>query len=556
MLTHLSIRNYVLIKELDIDWPDGFTVITGETGAGKSILLGAIGLLTGQRADTKSILPGAAKCTIEGTFRRQDDELRNFLTQHELDCDDGECIIRRELTTGGKSRCFVNDTPVTAGDLRALAHLLVDIHSQHQNLLLGKEDFQLAVLDTVAQDQATASKYRSCFRAYRDALRELDEAREQTKTAKAEEDYLSYQLGQIEELHLKEHEEEALQKEQQTLTHAEEIRSSLYQATQVLDAGDTETSVLDGLKTASQILRTTARLYPPLDPYTERIESAIIELKDIGADLDNMGERIDSNPARLDEVTRRLDRIYTLEQKHNARSGDELVGIAESLRKRLDEISHGDERVSQLEKQVKELYDEAARLASTLTRQRQKAARTVEASVAKSLGMLEMPDSSFSIQMENLQALAERGADRVTFLFSANKNMPTRPITEAASGGETARLMLALKALMAQQASLPTIVFDEIDTGVSGRVADAMARLMRQMGDNNGQQVIAITHLPQIAAQGDAHFFVYKDSGKEQTTSHMRRLTDEERVTEVAHMLSGTTLTQAAMDNARQLLAK
>lgn len=556
MLTHLCIRNYVLIKELDIDWHDGFSVITGETGAGKSILLGAIGLLTGQRADTKSILPGAAKCTIEGTFSQAGTELQTFCAEHELDCEDGECIIRRELTATGKSRCFVNDTPVTVADLRSLAHLLADIHSQHQNLLLGKEDFQLTVLDTVAQNGSTVSEYRTCFRAYREARRKLDEAREQAKAAKAEEDYLTFQLGQIEDLQLKEHEDETLHEELQTLTHAEEIRASLYQATQMLNGDETGASVIDGLKSVAQTLQGAARMYPSLAPYTERLESSIIELKDIEADLSCMSDRIDSNPERLEEVTQRLDSIYTLEQKHAVRSSDELLELAIELQKKLDEITHGEERVSQLEQQVKTLHADATRLASMLTKQRQKAAREVEKHITASLTQLEMPDNKFAVQMETTVDLTERGADKVTFLFSANKNMPPRPIAEAASGGEIARVMLALKALMGMRAALPTIIFDEIDTGVSGRVADAMARLMRQMSSTQGQQVIAITHLPQIAAQGHTHYYVYKENAEEQTISHIRQLTDEERITEVAHMLSGTNLTQAAIDNAKQLLGK
>ena len=556
MLTHLCIRNYVLIKELDIDWHDGFSVITGETGAGKSILLGAIGLLTGQRADTKSILPGAAKCTIEGTFSQAGTELQTFCAEHELDCEDGECIIRRELTATGKSRCFVNDTPVTVADLRSLAHLLADIHSQHQNLLLGKEDFQLTVLDTVAQNGSTVSEYRTCFRAYREARCKLDEAREQAKAAKAEEDYLTFQLGQIEDLQLKEHEDETLHEEQQTLTHAEEIRASLYQATQMLNGDETGASVIDGLKSVAQTLQGAARMYPSLAPYTERLESSIIELKDIEADLSCMSDRIDSNPERLEEVTQRLDSIYTLEQKHAVRSSDELLELAIELQKKLDEITHGEERVSQLEQQAKTLQADATRLASMLTKQRQKAAREVEKHIATSLTQLEMPDNKFAVQMETTADLTARGADKVTFLFSANKNMPPRPIAEAASGGEIARVMLALKALMGMRAALPTIIFDEIDTGVSGRVADAMARLMRQMSSTQGQQVIAITHLPQIAAQGHTHYYVYKENAEEQTISHIRQLTDEERVTEVAHILSGTNLTQAAIDNAKQLLGK
>lgn len=556
MLTHLCIRNYVLIKELDIDWNGGFSVITGETGAGKSILLGAIGLLAGQRADSKSILPGATKCTIEGTFKKQSVDIQDFFTQRELDFENGECIVRRELTASGKSRSFINDTPVTVADLRVLAHMLVDIHSQHQNLLLGQEDFQLNVLDTVAHNSATASKYRACFLTYSNARRRLAEARERARAAKAEEDYLSFQLGQIEELNLQEKEDETLQEEQQALKHAEEIRTALFQSAQMLNGEEGGASILDGLKNVAQNLRGVSRIYAPLTSYTERMESAIIEINDIEADLSNMADSMESNPERLGEVTQRLDSIYTLEQKHSVKSSNELLATALNLRHQLDDISQGEEMVHELESLVKESQDKATRLANELTQQRQAAAREVEHHIKETLTLLEMPDTQFQIQIDCTDGLTERGADRVTFLFSANKNMPVRAIAEAASGGETARVMLALKALMGMRTAMPTIIFDEIDTGVSGRVADAMARLMKQMSASKGQQVIAITHLPQIAAQGGTHYFVYKENTEEQTVSHIRMLTEEERITEVAHMLSGTELMQAAIDNARQLLGK
>lgn len=556
MLTHLCVRNYVLIKELDIDWHNGFSVITGETGAGKSILLGAIGLLTGQRADTKSILPGAAKCTIEGTFCVPENALHDFFTQHELDEEDGECIIRRELTSNGKSRCFVNDTPVSVADLRSVAHLLVDIHSQHQNLLLGQENFQLTVLDAMAQNQDTISKYNTCYKNLREIQNKLEEARERARTAKAEEDYLSFQLTQIEELNLKEQEDIILQEEQQTLTHAEEIQTALYQASMMIGGDDATTSLLDGLKTALQILQGITRMYPAINSYSERMESTIIELKDIEADLSNMQENIEGDPRRLDEVNKRLDSIYTLEQKHDVKSSDELIALAGSLREKLDEIGHGEELVNQLEQKEKSLFDEATQLAEILSKQRQESAKLIVKHITASLCQLEMPDNKFEIQIDKMQELSPQGADKVTFLFSANKNMLPRPIADVASGGEIARVMLALKALMGTHTSMPTIIFDEIDTGVSGRVADAMARMMKQMSSRQGQQVIAITHLPQIAAQGDTHLFVYKENTDEQTISHIRTLTAKERITEVAHMLSGTNLTQAAIENAKQLLEK
>lgn len=556
MLTHLCIRNYVLIKELDIDWHNGFSVITGETGAGKSILLGAIGLLMGLRADTKSILPGASKCTIEGTFKQKSPELQAFFSQNDLDFEDGECIIRRELTTSGKSRSFINDTPVTLVALRSLANLLIDIHSQHQNLLLGEEDFQLKVLDTVAQNAETRSQYHARYQSYKDTQHKLAEEKARIAAAKAEEDYLSFQLGQITELNLKEKEDETLRNEQQTLTHAEEIQSSLYQVTQALNGDQNDTSVLDGLKSVEQSLLSVTRIFAEASPYAERVESTIIELRDIEADLCNMADRIESNPERLEEVSKRLDSIYTLEQKHGAKSSDELLDISADLQKKLDEISHGEESVAKLEQQLQKEQAEARRLATLLHGQRVKAAKQVESHIAKSLSMMEIPDNQFNVQITSVDTLTEKGADKVVFLFSANKNMPQRPIAEAASGGETARVMLALKALMSVRSAQPTIIFDEIDTGVSGRVADAMARLMQQMSMAEDHQVIAITHLPQIAAQGDTHYFVYKENAQGSTVSHIRQLADEERVTELAHMLSGTNLSQAAIDNAIQLLKK
>ena len=556
MLTHLCIRNYVLIKELDIDWHNGFSVITGETGAGKSILLGAIGLLMGLRADTKSILPGASKCTIEGTFKQKSPELQAFFSQNDLDFEDGECIIRRELTTSGKSRSFINDTPVTLVALRSLANLLIDIHSQHQNLLLGEEDFQLKVLDTVAQNAETRSQYHARYQSYKDTQHKLAEEKARIAAAKAEEDYLSFQLGQITELNLKEKEDETLRNEQQTLTHAEEIQSSLYQVTQALNGDQNDTSVLDGLKSVEQSLLSVTRIFAEASPYAERVESTIIELRDIEADLCNMADRIESNPERLEEVSKRLDSIYTLEQKHGAKSSDELLDISADLQKKLDEISHGEESVAKLKQQLQKEQAEARRLATLLHGQRVKAAKQVESHIAKSLSMMEIPDNQFNVQITSVDTLTEKGADKVVFLFSANKNMPQRPIAEAASGGETARVMLALKALMSVRSAQPTIIFDEIDTGVSGRVADAMARLMQQMSMAEDHQVIAITHLPQIAAQGDTHYFVYKENAQGSTVSHIRQLADEERVTELAHMLSGTNLSQAAIDNAIQLLKK
>ena len=554
MLKHLYIRNFALIKELDIDFQSGFSVITGETGAGKSIMLGAINYLLGQRADIKSILPGAEKCTIEATFGIEGYDLKELFQEYDVDTDGQECIIRREFTTSGKSRAFVNDSPANLTFLKELGYQLIDIHSQHQNLLIVKENFQLHILDVMAQDSQQLEEYRASFSAYRKAEQELREAKEILAQSKAEEDYLRFQLEQLEELNPKAGEDEELEEEQNELSHAEEIKSILYNADNQFSNDGEPGGVIELLKHISQGIQSLTRIYPAVEEYAERIDSALIELKDISAELSDMAERIEYNPARLEEVNNRLDKLYTLEKKHDLRTAAELEAFMLDVRKKLDVISNGEDKIDQLEKEVQERLSQATALAEKLSQSRKAAAKEVEASIGQMLTQMDIPNNKFEARIEQSAQLTENGADQVTFYFSANKNAALRAISEVASGGEIARLMLALKAITSKRENLPTIIFDEIDTGVSGKVASSMANLMREMTSDNNHQVIAITHLPQIASVGTTHYWVYKEDTEEQTFSHIRELTPDERVTEIAHMLSGNEISEAAILNAKQLL--
>lgn len=554
MLKHLYIRNFALIKELDIDFLSGFSVITGETGAGKSIILGAINYLLGQRADIKSILPGTDKCTIEATFTTEGYNLKTLFEENDTDYDEHECIIRREFTTSGKSRAFVNDTPANLTFLKELGYQLIDIHSQHQNLLIAKEDFQLHILDVMGQNNMLLQEYQTCYEAYRQAEQELRNAKEILTQSKAEEDYLRFQLEQLEELNPKTGEDEELEEEQNELSHAEEIKSVLYKADSQF-SNDTEPGgVIELLKHISQGIQSLSRVYPAVEEYAERIDSALIELKDISSELSDLAEKVEYNPERLEEINNRLDQLYSLEKKHNVKSAAELEAFMLDVRKKLDVITNGEERIEELEKTVQDKLAKAITLAEKLSKSRATAAKEVEASISKMLTQLDIPNNKFEIKIEKNRQLTEKGADQVTFFFSANKNVDLRAISEVASGGEIARLMLALKAITSQRENLPTIIFDEIDTGVSGKVASSMANLMKEMTANNKHQVIAITHLPQIASCGTTHYWVYKEDTEEQTYSHIRKLTQEERITEIAHMLSGNEISEAAILNAKQLL--
>lgn len=554
MLKHLYIRNFALIQELDIDFQSGFSVITGETGAGKSIMLGAINYLLGQRADMKSILPGADKCTIEATFGIEGYNLKALFEENDTDFDERECIIRREFTASGKSRAFVNDTPANLTFLKELGYHLIDIHSQHQNLLIAKEDFQLHILDVMAQNTVLLQDYLTSFSEYKQAEQELKNAKEILAQSKAEEDYLHFQLEKLEELNPKAGEDQELEEEQNELSHAEEIKTVLYKAESRFSNDSEVGGVIELLTHISQDIQSLTHVYPAVEEYGERIDSALIELKDISAELSDLAERVEYNPARLEEVNNRLDRLYTLEKKHDVKSAAALEAFMHEVRQKLDVIGNGEERIGELEEIVQERLSKTTALAEQLSKRRYAAAKDVEASITTMLTQLDIPNNQFEVKIEKNSQLTEKGADRVTFFFSANKNVALRAISEVASGGEIARLMLALKAITSKKENLPTIIFDEIDTGISGKVASSMANLMKDMTANYKHQVIAITHLPQIASCGTTHYWVYKEDTDEHTFSHIRELTPEERVTEIAHMLSGNKISEAAILNAKQLL--
>lgn len=550
MLRSLYIQNYALIEKLDIGFDSGFSVITGETGAGKSIILGAIGLLLGQRADVKSIRKGASKCIIEARFDVSAYGMQPFFEANELEYED-ECILRRELYASGKSRAFINDTPASLAQMKELGELLIDVHSQHQNLLLNKEGFQLNVLDLLAHDDAELAAYQKLYNDWRQARQDLEALVARAEQSRADEDYIRFQLEQLEEANLTDGEQEELEQEAEMLTHAEDIKAGLYRAGQALNAD--EGGVLEALKDCQNTMMGLRSVFAPAGELADRLDSVYIELKDISQEVSDKEEEVEFNPARLDEVNARLNLIYSLQQKHRVDTVKALLSLQENYALQLSAITSSDEDIARLEAQVKELFSQVTAQAQVLTEARTRAALEVERQMAARLVPLGMPNVRFQVEMGVRKEPGVHGADTVNFLFSANKNGVLQNISSVASGGEIARVMLSVKAMIAGAVKLPTIVFDEIDTGVSGEIADRMADIMQEMGDND-RQVISITHLPQIAARGRAHYKVYKEDNEVETNSHIRRLTDDERVEELAHMLSGATLTEAALNNARALL--
>ena len=550
MLRSLYIQNYALIEKLDIGFDSGFSVITGETGAGKSIILGAIGLLLGQRADVKSIRKGASKCIIEARFDVSAYGMQPFFEANELEYED-ECILRRELYASGKSRAFINDTPASLVQMKELGELLIDVHSQHQNLLLNKEGFQLNVLDLLAHDDAELAAYQKLYNDWRQARQDLEALVARAEQSRADEDYIRFQLEQLEEANFTDGEQEELEQEAEMLTHAEDIKAGLYRAGQALNAD--EGGVLGALKDCQNTMMGLRSVFAPAGELADRLDSVYIELKDISQEVADKEEEVEFNPVRLDEVNARLNLIYSLQQKHRVDTVKALLSLQESYALQLSAITSSDEDIARLEAQVKELFSQVTAQAQVLTEARTRAALEVERQMAARLVPLGMPNVRFQVEMGVRKEPGGHGADTVNFLFSANKNGVLQNISSVASGGEIARVMLSVKAMIAGAVKLPTIVFDEIDTGVSGEIADRMADIMQEMGDND-RQVISITHLPQIAARGRAHYKVYKEDNEVETNSHIRRLTDDERVEELAHMLSGATLTEAALNNARALL--
>lgn len=552
MIKKLSVSNYTLIDELHIDFEPGFSVITGETGAGKSIILGALSLILGQRADLKSLRHSDEKAVIEGVFDISSYHLRDFFDENELDYDEGECILRREILPSGKSRAFINDTPVSVAQLKALGEQLIDIHSQHQNLLLADSRFQLRVVDTMAGDAALLAEYRGHYHRWRERLQAFARLQEENRTGREEEDYLRYQLGQLDEAQLKEAEQEELEGELQTLQHAEEIKNELA-VLQTCLHGE-ETGVVSLLNAALSRMKSLSRLYPEVDEWIGRLESDYIDLKDIATTVDRSQENLNIDPERLAWVENRLDTYYSLQQKHRVSNAAELLALRDSFAERLARIENYDEELAALKRQVEEQEQQVRDLAARLTEVRRQSAAGISHTLTERVKPLGMPHLQFEIEVAPRPQLDETGGDAIRFLFSANKNQPLQPVSEVASGGEISRLMLSLKALVAHAMALPTIIFDEVDTGVSGEIADKMARIMREMAQC--MQVISITHLPQVAAWGQTHYWVYKSDTDTATATHLVRLTDDQRVEEIARMLSGSSLTAAALDNARELLKR
>ena len=549
MLKQLHIKNFTLIDHLDITFEGGFSVITGETGAGKSIILGALGLLLGQRADSKAIKSGRDRCVIEAHFDLSRYGMAPFFEEKDLDYDPTDTILRRELGSNGKSRAFVNDTPVALATLKELGSQLVDIHSQHQNLLLNKEDFQLSVVDIIAGDEEELERYKEAYGRYKSLGVALEEAREALRQHRENEDFIRFQHHELEEARLAEGEQEELEQEFSILSHAEEIKSALYEADDIM-TGDG--GIIERLKTALHSVDSVTKVYPGIADAAQRLESSFIELKDIADEVAQHAERVDFDPSRLETVSERIDLIYRLEQKFHVENVSQLIALREDFEQQLSQIDGGDEHLHELEAQLKETESECTALAKALTATREKAARKVEEEMRLRLVPLGIPKVRFEVQLTG-KPLSADGADKVSFLFTANSSTPLQPVSQVASGGEIARVMLSLKAMISGAVKLPTIIFDEIDTGVSGKVAEMMAKIMREMGEHE-RQVISITHLPQIAAMGAHHYKVYKEEGDEGTASHMRQLTAAERVGEIAQMLSGSDVSDAAIQNAQELL--
>lgn len=550
MLKHLYIKNFTLIDQLDIAFHSGFSVITGETGAGKSIILGAIGLLLGNRADSKQIKQGEKKCTIEAHFDLSHYGFESFFEDNDIDFEPEDTIIRRELTASGKSRAFINDTPVSLQMMRILGEQLIDIHSQHQNLLLQKDDFQLNVVDIIAQDSAALSAYHSSYQHYKESLQCLADLKEQIAKAQENEEFMRFQFNELESAGLVEGRQQELEQESETLSHSEDIKTAYYEADHLLN--DDDDGIIYKLGESLDSLSNIENVYPKAKDVVQRLSSVHIELKDIASEVGSEVENIEFDPSRLDSINQQLDQLNTLEQKYHVSTEKELIEIRDNIAEQLQSIDNSDEELESLTKKVDEELKLCTEKAAKLTELRLKAGKIVEKEMSKRLMPLGIPNVRFKVDITS-KPLSLDGADKVQFLFSANTSTAMEPVAQVASGGEIARVMLSLKAMISGAVKLPTIIFDEIDTGVSGKIAQKMALIMQEMGNNN-RQVISITHLPQIAALGSSHYKVEKEETAEGTRSHMRELNQEERVSEIAQMLSGADISDAALQNARELL--
>jgi DNA repair protein RecN (Recombination protein N) len=549
MLISLQIRNYALIRKLEIEFNSGFSIITGETGAGKSILLGALSLLLGKRADSTVLKDQDKKCYVEGMFDVSKYGYQTFFSENDLDYDDN-LVIRREILPGGKSRAFINDSPVNLNILRDLGLQLVDIHSQHENLNLGDHAFQLTVLDTAASNLELLDSYRDRFNAWAELKRDFEELQEKAKKSQSDLDYINFQYKQLEEARLEPEEQENLEKELKMLDHAEDIKRNLNQAFYLLD--EKENSALRILQQVFQAFNSISEVYPSSGELAQRISSVLIELQDIASESERTSEDVEIDPGRQQHVRERLDLIFSLLQKHSSRDIEGLITLRDELEGKIKDISSYDEQIAELRNQIADLEEELEKLSAELSENRHNYISGMEEEVGGLLRSLGIPNAVFMVKLSGLDNFNSTGKDQVEFLFSANKQVKPREISKVASGGELSRLMLSIKSLLTDSLELPTIIFDEVDSGVSGDIAEKVATIMRSM--SKGKQVINITHLPQVASKGHFHYLVYKYDKEGDTRTDIKLLGDEERVIEVAKMLSGEELTDAAISNARELL--
>jgi DNA repair protein RecN (Recombination protein N) len=549
MLQKLTINNYALIDNLEISFGKGLNILTGETGAGKSIILGALSLILGQRAESRYFFNQQKKCVIEGSFKIDDFHLRSFFEDNDLDYE-AETVLRREISADGKSRAFVNDTPVNLNALKQLGEKLIDIHSQHATLEINDPEFQLLVVDAVAKHDDLLNDYQTKFRAYKKATTKLHELIEESEKAKADLDYFQFQFDELEKASLNAEEQELLEKELYALTNAEEIKRNLLGAYYLMQEG--EAAALIQLREAGQHLGILEKFDPQIEELHQRLNSTIIELKDIAAEIEVIEQRTHTNDARADEVNTRLSLLYNLQKKHRVNSNAELLEIQDDLSDKIQKVLFSDEAVEKLQKQLAADKTELEKLAGQLTANRLKAIPAIEKQVLATLAEMGMANSALKIENKTSTELTKNGADQIRFLFSANKGHALAEMSKVASGGELSRLMLSIKSLIAQYTALPTIIFDEIDTGVSGEVANKVGQIMENLSAN--LQVITITHLPQIASKGQNHYFVYKDDSAATTYTRIKQLDEQERVLEIAKMLSGDKPGESALQNARELL--